>query len=279
MCSPTKYIGISYNDVLKGLEGRSSDYHRYLSSDGLLTPFQRKKIQEKREADKKRKESHLLRQAHDTSSGGGGTSSQHLVLSEEEQSALRELVEVWKVTKMGFFLHDECVEKYSLRMLFRCRCWQLGIRIDQAVDTQLPSSPSRDECRSITALDFSTSYLAPRGLMAVGAVLGYCTELQSLRLSGVGITALSPPESANADSPQALHFVMLMKALERCKKLEYLDLSCNFIHDYYSSYIMQCIFAHPFLLEINLENSGLCELVRKKASRLLEDQKKKNHIG
>lgn len=271
MYSPPALSRMIYTNFLKGLEGRSSDYHRYLASDGSLTQFQTKKLGERRNAQKKWRESQLLRRREDEM----GKSSGHLKLTEEEQATLRELSEKLRVDKRGFFLQeDECAENYSLRSLFRCRCWQLGIGIDRATDTQLSSSPSLESCHLITVLDFSASYLAPRGVFALGAVLGFCTELQCLQLSGVGISAVHE-DDADMNSRRALHFVVLMKALERCKKLEYLDLSCNWIHDHYSMYIMQCILSHPILQELNLENTGLCELVRKKASRLLEDQKRK----
>lgn len=256
------------NATLKGLQAKSSDYYRYLNCDGSLTLFQRKKLDEVREKEIKKREDKLRESLE-----RAGKSGLYALLSEEEQASVQELVGSLSVDKKGFFVDEECVEKYSLKNLFRCRCMQLGICIDRAVDAQLPSSPSHESYRLVTALNFSNSYLAARGVLALGAILNFCTELRFLNLSGVGITAVHQDE-LDPVSVNSLHFVVLLKALEQCKKLESLDLSWNCIQNRYSIYIMQCISSHPSLLEINLENTGLCELVRKKALRILNEKKK-----
>lgn len=257
-----------YNATLKGLKGKSSDYHRYLASDGSLTLFQKKKIAEVREKKKKKREDKLRESLENSEKSG-----LYALLSEEEQASLQELVGNLNVDKKGFFVDDECTKKYSLKKLFRCRCMQLGINIDRAVDAQFPSTPSLESYRLVTALDFSNTYLAPRGVLALGAIVNFCTELRFLNLSGVGITAVHQ-EEFDPLSAHSLHFVTLLKALEQCKKLESLDLSWNCIQDRYSIYIMQCISFHPTLLEINLKNTGLCELVLKKVLRIVNEKKK-----
>lgn len=236
---------VEYTGEVAGVKARAMHYYRYLQPDGKLTPFQKNLLQERRERRKLSSSRPRL---------------QSVVVSDEEEAILKEMEETVKVNAKGFFEDPDVIERYSLRMLYRLRRRQLQLSQDP-LDIQLSPSPSLESCKSIVNLDFSSSYLAPRGVLALAAVLPYCTELRSLVLSGVGIRAVKENH---------LHFTALMEALQSCKVLQLLDLSSNSIDDYFGMHILNMIMCHPLLSELNLERSGLCDLIVQKALRVTD---------
>lgn len=237
---------VEYTGEVNGVKALPVHYYRYLQPDGKLTPFQKELLEDQRTRRKMLSSSRPRMES--------------VAMTDTEEALLKEMDATVKVNAKGFFEDPSVVERYSLRMLYRLRRRQLKLSPD-ALDVQLSPSPSLESCLSIVNLDFSSSYLAPRGVLALAAVLPYCTELRSLVLSGVGIRAVKDNH---------LHFTSLIEALQPCKVLQLLDLSSNSIDDYFGIHIMGLIMSHPLLSELNLERSGLCELIVQKALRVTD---------
>lgn len=240
---------IEYDGTVQGVSSRPSVYYRYLLPDGKLTPFQQQKLQERRSKRLVREKFPLY--------------TTQVQLSVADEMLLTMMMADVKVNAKGFFVGSDVVERYSLRMLYRCRCRQLNVPINHCIDQQLPPAASLEFCLNMISLDVSPSYVGPLGVFALASVLPFCTELRSLVLSGVGIKA-TPGDG--------VHFTALMAALEHCPYLKHLDLSNNAIDSYFGSVLIVAVQSHSDLTAVNLQKSGLCDLVVKKVRSVVEQR-------
>ena len=84
------------------------------------------------------------------------------------------------------FTQDE-LDSCSLLQLYRRSCVKVGARPNQFVESQLPDTVEYKPYMKIIVLDFSGTYLGPKGVAAVVPVVNACRRLTHLFLPRAGI--------------------------------------------------------------------------------------------